>query len=65
MIDEEESPFAFHEGGSREQVTPTPAVADGVPRNRFMVRGGMNMTKRYSHEEEDNDEDCEINGKRR
>ena len=43
MQDEEESPFAFHEGGSRE------TAKNGVPRNRFISRGGI-VRKTFSEE---------------
>jgi hypothetical protein len=49
MIDEEESPFAFHEGGSRE------TSKDGVPRNRFISREGI-FRKKFSQENNENDE---------
>jgi hypothetical protein len=47
MADEEESPFAFHEGGSRDE---------GVPRNRFNRRGEGIMRKTFSQENNENDE---------
>jgi|LauGreDrversion4_2_1035121.scaffolds.fasta_scaffold15639_2 hypothetical protein len=40
MMDEEESPFAFHEGGSRDN--------EGIPRNRFMSQDGKVRRRRFS-----------------
>ncbi len=48
---EQESPFAFHEGGSRE------SEGHGMPRHRFMVRSGeKSMRKSYSQEEDSKEE---------
>jgi hypothetical protein len=51
MMEEEESPFAFHEGGARE----TYKDENGIPRNRFNRREGK-MRKTFSQENNEKDE---------
>ena len=52
MMDEEESPFAFHEGGSPDH--------EGIPRNRFMNREGKVRRRRFSSSSRENYEKDEV-----